>query len=247
MKAKVINKILREIINDLCEHIDSEAVKTILKNNSFITGGCIPSMIIDEFVNDFDIYLETAIQANIMRTYFSGKGFQVGTDKYRVKLITENSINLSDGVQIVTKFTGTPEMVTENFDWGHIKSYWRYPDTLVIPDYTYRLISEKELVYTGSAYPLSSMLRLKKYLKKGWDVSNTTMITIMMDVVKVFSEKSETEKTKFDMPFGLMVEVDRFVEQLNGVDPITIQARLEKHSGMRLPISEIISMINEGR
>lgn len=57
----------------------------------------------------------------------------------------------------------------------------------------YKLIVEKELIYTGSAYPLSSLLRLKKYLKKGWNVSNQTIITIVFDILKVFGTNNIPE------------------------------------------------------
>ena len=57
----------------------------------------------------------------------------------------------------------------------------------------YQLICEKELIYTGSDYPLSSLMRLKKYIKKGWNVSNTTILHIALDIVASFN-KMEAER-----------------------------------------------------
>jgi len=31
---------------------------------------------------------------------------------------------LSEKIQLIIKFVGTPEEVTEKFDWQHIKSYY---------------------------------------------------------------------------------------------------------------------------
>lgn len=198
MKAKQIEKLLAGVMSNFITCINNEEVSTIIKERSFITGGCIPSMLMDEYVNDYDIYFYNKEDANKVKNYFENNHTRNKENKFYVKLITENAINLSDKIQLVIKFTGTPEQVTDKFDWQHIKSYF-YLDKikgyqLVFVDDVYRLIVEKELIYTGSDYPLSSLLRLKKYLKKGWNVSNATIVHIVLDVVAALHSAEQYRK-----------------------------------------------------
>jgi hypothetical protein len=275
MKAKQIEKLLHGVFSNFFESINNEEIKKILSENTFITGGCIPSMMMNEFVNDFDVYFEKQEDVNKVKKYYKSQIIDK-TKKFHVKLITDNAINLSDKIQLITRFTGMPEEVTKNFDWAHIKSYYKYPDKLVIIPDTYRLIVEKELIYTGSKYPLSSLLRLKKYIKKGWNVSTKTMVHIVLDILKEFNKNKkesikqksfsemieefqenekeskdieneefiiEDEQIEFDEKNNFEVDIDTLIEQLNGVDPLTIQAELQKKCGKRLSIEEIINLL----
>jgi len=242
MKTSQIKKLLKGVYDNFCETITDDNIKKIIKEKTFITGGSIPSMILDEFVNDFDFYFQNKEDAEKVKAYFSVKQLNIQTNKFKVNLITDNAVNLSDKVQLVIKFNGSPDEVVKNFDWQHIKSYFIYPDTLVIPDDTYRLLVEKELVYTGSEYPLSSLMRVKKYIKKGWSVSNQTIVNIALDFHMAMT-KSEKERAFLTAPIRETVSVEDIIYHLNGVDPIIIQDKLQKQAGEYLTIKEIIKLI----
>lgn len=271
MKIKQIEKLLNGLIDNFCKTITDEKIIDIIKNHSFITGGCIPSMMLDEFVNDFDFYFDTKENALDVKEYFEQREKKsLSVDKYKTNLITENSINLSDKVQLVIKFYGSPTEVIEKFDWAHIKSYFMYSKKIVLADDLYRLIVEKELVYTGSEYPLSSLMRLKKYIKKGWNVSNSVILNIALDVVSSlhnmeshrtlklsksknidddFEEKFEDElEDQIEKCFlnkdDFKYNVEDIIYHLNGVDPLTIQINLLKHSQEYLTTKEIINIMN---
>lgn len=242
MKADKIEKLLQGVMNNLLKSITSEKIKTILTERSFITGGCIPSMLLDEFVNDFDIYLIVQEDADTIKKYYESLEVNEldlkGTKVYLPKLITDNSVNLTDKVQIILKFCGQPADIVAKFDWKHIKSWWCCNNGLHLCDDVYKLIVEKDLVYTGSEFPLSSVLRLRKFIKKGWHVSTKTMTNIVLDVV------SEFDQSYFDEPeVEAKIDVNTLVKQLNGVDPLTIQVRLEERTGERLAIPEIIKLL----
>jgi len=279
MKAKQINKLLNGVIENFCGSITKDNVRDIIRNNSYITGGCIPSMLMDEYVNDYDIYLIQKEDIEPVLNYFKnlesyGPIDDLGNPrKYGVKLITENSINLNDKIQIIIKFCDDPINVINGFDFAHIKSYYICKSNeLVIEQNTYKLCMEKELVYTGSEYPLSTLLRVKKYLKKGWTISNPTLIHIALDIVAKFGRFNEQDM--FDICDHAVAEADRnpdyssedvfdnymgeidsedvkiidrklFIEQLNGIDPLTIQARLLAEKREFLTIDEIIDLITE--
>jgi hypothetical protein len=202
MKAKQIEKLLTGVMNNFLESINNSEIKNIIKERSYITGGCIPSMLMDEFVNDYDIYFYTKEDADRVKKYFETAHTKNKDDKFHVKLITDNAINLSDKIQLITKFVGQPYDVVEKFDWKHIKSYYICKEErLYLTNNVYQLICEKELIYTGSDYPLSSLMRLKKYIKKGWNVSNTTILHIALDIVASFN-RMEAERQFEQAKYG---------------------------------------------
>ena len=171
MKAKQIEKLLTGVMNNLIDSVTDDEIKNLIKDTSFITGGCIPSMLMDEYVNDYDIYFRAQNYVEPVKKYYEKQPLakeiftERGKKVFLPKLITENAINLTDKIQIIVKFFGNPEEVIQHFDWQHIKSYFSLKDGLVLTNDVYKLIVEKELVYTGSNYPLSSLLRLRKFLK----------------------------------------------------------------------------------
>ena len=269
MKAKQIEKLLTGVMNNFLESINDPDIRNIIKERSYITGGSISCMLIDEYVNDYDIYFYNKEDADKVKTYFETKILKTSSDdKFKVKLITDNAINLSDKIQLIIKFVGEPKEVTDKFDFKHIKSYYDCnTQKLHLTNDVYQLVCEKELVYTGSEYPLSSLFRLKKYIKKGWNVSTTTMLHIALDIVSVFNKMEkgrmrpcgiddqdiiEPQKdTKFiiddeiDFNEDEVFNVEDVINQLNGVDPFTIQAELSQKIGQYLTVDQIIKIINK--
>lgn len=230
-------------------------------------------MISDQWVNDFDIYLKDKESVDTIKTYFTENKDSYNKDrkKYKYNLITDNAINLSDKIQIITKWYGEPKEVVNNFDWAHIKSFYDIKGgKLTLCDNVYQLIVEKELKYTGSNYPLSSLFRLKKYIAKGWTISNFDLLKIIMDTVKVLTKKNsipkveimekEREFDNFDTieePQTIIeeenkiynddevyIDKDTLIEQMNGVDPLTIQNKLYSLLGESVTLDEIISVLN---
>ena len=56
MKAITCEKILRGQFALFLKSITDEKVRQLVKDNSIITGGAIVSLVLNEEVNDFDIY-----------------------------------------------------------------------------------------------------------------------------------------------------------------------------------------------
>ncbi len=56
MKKRTIEKVLQTKFFDFVSSIKDENVKELVTKNSFISGGCIVSMLLKEKVHDYDIY-----------------------------------------------------------------------------------------------------------------------------------------------------------------------------------------------
>jgi len=56
MKTKTIKQVLRKRFDEFANSIEDKKVRNLVKKNSIITGGAIASMLLQEPVNDYDVY-----------------------------------------------------------------------------------------------------------------------------------------------------------------------------------------------
>lgn len=73
MKTKNIKKVIKEKLDEWFESIDDVETRNILKANTIVTGGCIPSMLMGEKINDYDIYFRDIEACKAAAVYYVGK------------------------------------------------------------------------------------------------------------------------------------------------------------------------------
>lgn len=252
MLEKSIKKAVQSKFNRWVKSLP-EDLQTVVQNGTVITGGCFPSMIMNEEPNDYDIYFkdyETAKKvaqhyasewnANRDKAGLDGRKVSVVTDeagrinmyigsagvagkskeneesdedgkpaeveseeeKYKPVFITSNAISLSDKIQLIVRFYGEPEKIHETFDFVHTKAYWKswetkidvtsneliptnYKPSLVIPKDVYEAVINKALIYTGSLYPVCSLFRIRKFIKRGWNINAGQIVKIAFQISKL--------------------------------------------------------------
>lgn len=94
------------------------------------------------------------------------------TPKYAPVCFTPNAITLNNQIQLITRFIGEPDEIVKRFDFAHTQCYYRcFQDTLYMAPQALESMASHELIYTGSDYPLSSIIRTKKYIQRGWSIN----------------------------------------------------------------------------
>ena len=92
-------------------------------------------------------------------------------EKYEIKFISANAITLSDKIQLVTRFYGTPEEIHKNFDFVHAMGVYDYHENeLHTTIEQLEALLSKTLIYKGSLYPLASIFRARKFINRGWGI-----------------------------------------------------------------------------
>ena len=112
-----------------------------------------------------------------------------------------NAISLSDNLQIVLRFWGTAEKIHETFDFVHATNYFTFKDGLIRNISAIESILTKQLKYQGSHYPVTSIIRAKKFIKRGFNITAGELLKIMFQI------------SNFDLS-----DPDVLEEQLIGVD-----------------------------
>lgn len=89
MKTKTINSVLCKRFDNFLASISDESVRSIARENTIITGGCIVSMLLNENVNDFDMYFRTHDAALAVAKYYAEK-FKTLNQGWEVEAVSNN-------------------------------------------------------------------------------------------------------------------------------------------------------------
>lgn len=100
-------------------------------------------------------------------------------EKYRVAFLSQNAISLTDDIQIVLRFSGSAEEIHKNFDFIHATNYFTFKEGLVTNIKALESTLTKDLKYQGSLYPVTSIIRMKKFLLRGWKMNAGEILKII--------------------------------------------------------------------
>lgn len=226
MKTKTIKAVLRKKIDEWLNTVHDSQTRELLRRNVIVTGGAIASMLLNEPVNDYDVYFCTKeAAAAAARLYVgpdserakvevtedrvrvvTGNGYRgttldspssidetyeteedralaVEDAKYIPAFISTNAITLTGKIQLVLRFFGEPDQIHENYDFVHCTNYWTsWDNELVLRQPALEALLAKELRYVGSKYPLASIIRLRKFIKRGWSINAGQILKMVMQL-----------------------------------------------------------------
>lgn len=144
-------------------------------------------------------------------------------------ILTDNAVTLSKDIQLIHRFYGAPDEVHRNFDFSNVTNYYSLKeDELVLRKEALESIVLKRLVYVGSYYPVATLFRLRKYLKKGWDISAGQILKIALQV------------NSLDLKDPKVLS-----EQIMGVDIAYMKEILEKIDKENIDSTYLASLIDE--
>lgn len=110
---------------------------------------------------------------------------QKDTGRYTALAITTNAITLTDKVQIVLRFVGPANEIHKNYDFVHTTNYFTEAEGVVLNQPALESILARELRYVGSLYPVCSLFRIKKFIRRGWTITAGEMLKIAWDISKL--------------------------------------------------------------
>ncbi|MCC6508893.1 MAG: hypothetical protein IT423_07285 [Pirellulaceae bacterium] len=150
---------------------------------------------------------------------------------YRPVFMSTNAITLSDKVQIVLRFYGAADAIHENYDFVHCTNYWTSKDgNLTLRQPALESLLCKELRYVGSKYPVCSVIRLRKFIRRGWVINAGQILKMMMQV-------SELD----------LAEPDVLQDQLTGVDSayfIELMSKVRENDPEKVNAAYLVEIID---
>ena len=154
----------------------------------------------------------------------------LGENIYHPVCISNNAITLANGVQIVLRFVGEPDVIHTNYDYIHCTCYWRPKNNeLVLPQPALQSIVTKELIYSGSKFPIASLFRMRKYIERGWTINAGQIVKIAFQI------------NELDLKDPIVLK-----QQLIGVDMVLFMELFERLAKEDNPdTSRIVEIIDE--
>ena len=168
-----------------------------------ICGGAVSSLLLGETPNDYDLYFKNrALCKKVMSYYFPGEplidleeGVQFASRPLikemkpyynSIKFVSENAISLKDNIQLISRFVGEPTDIFKNYDFISTNMAYDYAnDSLILDPRALQALLSKTLIYSGSRYPLASILRIRKFLDRGWSISVGQILKIVLQLNKL--------------------------------------------------------------
>lgn len=158
---------------------DVKLLKTLQQARAIIAGGAIRAVFAGERISDYDIYFKTAGGVHQVSRWLDDNEFDQfavtpNAESYsrnglKIQLIIMSSLICENPVDIIKQFDYSVCMGA--FD---VESDAFILDPLFLED-----VSRRELRYNISAkYPIASLFRLRKYLKKGYTISGLEMVKL---------------------------------------------------------------------
>src|SRR5690606_172444 len=163
--------------------------------NSFISGGAIYSTYNNQEVKDYDFFLNSQELADSIRRYFYNylistngelKDKDIKIDRYRgLRLVlTDNAISIGK-YQIITRWTGEPKDVVEEFDFQH-NQFYLYRDEIgtlsqwdFLDDNILRFNDRRPRDIAGC------IIRVNKFTERGFKIRNKEMAKMLLKLNEV--------------------------------------------------------------
>lgn len=124
---------------------------------------------------------------DIQDTYEQSEADALNNDddgpKYRPVFMSTNAITLSQKVQIILRFYGEPEAIHENYDFVHCTNFWTsWNNRLELKPAALEALLSRELRYVGSKYPICSLIRVRKFIQRGWTINAGQILKMVMQI-----------------------------------------------------------------
>ena len=276
MKIKTIERVVKAKLQAWLDSIEDSKLRADVKCNVVLSGGSITSLLLQEPVNDFDVYIKDidvlerlalyyvnrieVLNGNRKEQYIKEKskhsGFEADDDLSQLMVMfkslhpgqiklaiggagieaskdddkpfhpvfySQNAISLSDQIQIVLRFSGTVEEIHKSFDFIHATNYFTFDEGLVTNVKALECILTKELKYQGSLYPLTSIIRMKKFIGRKWTMNAGEVLKILFQVSELdLKDPVVLEEQLIGVDIAYFSQL---IEILRGVDPKLINAQ----------------------
>lgn len=145
----------------------------------------------------FDPLSDVKDAADLAKDALTGPG-----ENYAPTFLSTNAISLRGKVQLILRFYGEPDEIHQSYDFIHCMNYWESGQSkLTLRAEALEALLSRTLVYAGSQYPLCSVIRTRKFVKRGWRINAGQFLKMAMQI------------SELDMKDHVVLE-----EQLTGVD-----------------------------
>lgn len=196
MPIKTFESILKERGEDLFGMLPDNIKEVLVANKAIFAGS---AMIPRHYINDIDVFFYNS------RDYMNA--VDIITQTYKA-FETTNCVTIeANGVKIQLCKYNYPTMaqLVESFDFAHVQiAYDIFTQGVTYTEQAKEAYISRTTTFTGSEYPLSSLIRLNKYYERGY-IQGRGLIGEVLLIFKAIVERG-------------FKDYEDFKDQLNAID-----------------------------
>lgn len=171
----------------LKKYLGEEAIKGLRSCNAIIAGGAVMALFTGQKIRDWDIYFRSEKDCDQAVTWFgvngilknetdTSKSYQLGKQEKPYQLI------------VLPDLFGDPKTIFGYYDFTVCMAAYQFfedgkNEGFVFGDDFFKHIGQRRLVFhTGTMFPICSMLRVMKYIKKGFFITGMEILKIGLSI-----------------------------------------------------------------
>ena len=171
----------------LKKYLGEEAIKGLRSCNAIIAGGAITALFTGQKIRDWDIYFRNEKDCAQAQTWFGLNGTLANQ--------TDTSMSYKLGKQekpyqliILPELFGDPKTIFGYYDFTVCMAAYQFTEDgkeegFIFGDDFFKHIGQRRLVFhTGTMFPICSMLRVMKYIKKGFFITGMEILKIGLSI-----------------------------------------------------------------
>lgn len=200
----------------LVERFFGSAAKQKDFDGVYLAGGAVSSIFSGLKVNDLDFYCESREVADrFSAALIDAYGYKSACTTENAQTFYKHVGKRKFEVQVITRFTGSPEEVLNTFDFTCVMGLWNFREgKFYAHEFFLRDVARRRLVYSNkSQYPICALYRTKKYVERGYEFPGSTLVAISL---AIHSLQLNTYKDLKDQLLG--IDTSMFKEITENMD-----------------------------
>lgn len=212
-----------KVANHYLSVLDARKTSQVSKIEAIDNGDCCKIIVksagvLNEDVDTNDYQYFESLPPSAVEGYFAKWAFSKGKKQpYKPAYVTSNAISLHDGIQLILRFCGSPEEIHSNFDFVHCTNVYSVKEGLLLNQSALEALMAKELRYIGSFYPICSLFRLRKFIRRGFSITAGEILKIAFDISKLdLTNYSVLEEQLIGVDYAYFAEILEHLNKHNG-------------------------------
>jgi hypothetical protein len=198
-------------LNQIKNLVSESVWEIFVKNNVIIAGGTLTSVFCNREVNDIDVYVRNEKDfINFVLDVFEGdEQFKLlAANVTNRSILFKDSETQKDVQLIVYKYFETPQHIFDDYDFTiNMSALEVATEQFHFHEDFFKHNSQRYLQFhTGTAYPLISALRVQKYLDRGYTISKSQMLRLLLTISQIDIHTWDQLKDEIGGMYGLNMD-----------------------------------------
>ncbi|QDX94674.1 hypothetical protein EEL30_21780 [Brevibacillus laterosporus] len=190
----------------LYNYLGKELVGELKRTKAYIAGGAITSLFCNREINDLDVYFRNEeSMIDFLESLWDETGTYVASLTKKSILLLKNSLHIQ---LIHDRMYELPKEIFKAFDFTVCMGCYDFTtESFILHEDFLRHNAQRQLNFNpDTLYPVVSALRVQKYEDKGYEISKTEFLKIMLSCMKLEINSYDELKNHLGGMYGINLD-----------------------------------------